>query len=233
MPNNQGNPDAQIASAPDRVAPSLKSSVLETRHSLQPGDWAVDISRPVLLAFHKPYGVLSRFTGDGSPHQTLAGFGFPKGVYPIGRLDAKSEGLLLLSDETELNIRLLHPRRGHRRVYWVQVEGRPTEHAIARLEGGIQIEGYATLPARAWILSSSPNIPPRNPPIRYRKNVPDTWMGLELIEGKNHQVRRMTAAVGHPTLRLVRAQIGGFSLGKLPPGRWREVTRAERAQILE
>lgn len=186
----------------------------------------------MLLAFHKPYGVLSQFTSDGSPHRTLAGFGFPPQVYALGRLDADSEGLLLLSDEAGLNTRLLDPVHAHRRTYWVQVERIPSGESFHRLAQGVEIQGYRTLPSRAWCLSPQPDIAPRDPPIRFRKNVPDCWIALELIEGKNRQVRRMTAAVGHPTLRLIRTQIGSLGLGDLPSGRWRELGIAERSQVL-
>jgi len=185
----------------------------------------------VLLVFHKPYGVLSQFTPDGSRHRPLADFKFPKGVYPLGRLDAESEGLLLLSDETELNARLLHPTRGHHRTYWAQVERVPTREALAQMERGLLIGGHKTLPCRAWLLDPQPEMPPRVPPIRFRKNVPEAWIALELIEGKNHQVRRMTAAIGHPTLRLVRVKIGDFELGSMAPGTWREVSSGERAAV--
>ena len=212
----------------------------------------------VLIAFHKPYGVLSQFTADGSPNRPLAEFGFPQSVYPIGRLDADSEGLLLLSDEPEWNARLLEPRHAHEREYWVQVERIPTTEALAKLASGVTIQGRKTLPCRAWWLAPQPlvssavaaarqndaelsksasgilpkaalpQIPPRNPPIRFRKNVPDCWIGLMLVEGKNRQVRRMTAAIGHPTLRLLRVRIGKLELGNLPPGQWRTLTPAER-----
>lgn len=182
----------------------------------------------MLIAFNKPYGVLSQFTPDGSPNRPLAEFGFPQQVYPIGRLDADSEGLLLLSNEPEWNARLLEPRHAHEREYWAQVERIPTTEALAQLSRGVVIQGRKTLPGRAWLLDPQPQIPPRNPPIRFRKNVPDCWIGLELIEGKNRQVRRMTAAVGHPTLRLVRVRIGRFLLGNLPAGAWQELTKADR-----
>ena len=185
----------------------------------------------MLIAFHKPYGVLSQFTPDGSRHRPLADFDFPKGVYPLGRLDAESEGLLLLSDEAALNARLLHPTRGHYRTYWAQVERVPGREALAQLERGVLIGGRQTLPCRAWLLDPQPEMPPRVPPIRFRKNVPEAWIALELVEGKNHQVRRMTAAVGHPTLRLVRVKIGHFELGALAPGIWRELGAAERAAL--
>ena len=185
----------------------------------------------MLLAFHKPFGVVSQFTPDGSKHRTLADFGFPKGVYPIGRLDAESEGLLLLSDEPELNARLLHPSHAHQREYWAQVERVPSEEALRQLASGFVIGGRKTLPCLAWLLDPQPAIPPRDPPIRLRKNVPDAWIALELIEGKNHQVRRMTAAVGHPTLRLVRVRIGRLELGALASGKWVALGDAARRMV--
>jgi len=204
----------------------------------------------MLIAFHKPFGVVSQFTGDGSANRTLAELGFPGNVYPIGRLDADSEGLLLLSDEPEWNERLLHPRHGHEREYWAQVEHVPTPAALKKLERGISVQGRKTLPCRAWILEPQPEIrwgeatdeparedarptkiPPRNPPIRFRKTVPTCWIGLELIEGKNRQVRRMTAAIGHPTLRLIRVRIGRLKLGTLAAGEWKVLT-IEECQFL-
>jgi len=184
-----------------------------------------------LIAFHKPYGVLSQFSPDGSPNRTLAEFGFPPRVYPLGRLDADSEGLLLLSDEAGLNHRLLDPEAGHQRTYWVQVERIPEDAALRNLENGLWIQGHRTRPARAWRLDPQPEMAPRNPPIRFRKSVPDCWIAIELSEGKNRQVRRMTAAVGHPTLRLVRVRIGDFELGTMPAGQWRELSMVERRQV--
>jgi 23S rRNA pseudouridine2457 synthase len=214
----------------------------------------------MLIAFHKPYGVISQFTPDlprrseaetgtpagGSPNRPLAEFGFPKNVYPIGRLDADSEGLLLLSDEPEWNERLLHPRHAHEREYWAQVERIPDAAALKKLEHGVVVQGRKTLPCRAWLLDPQPEVgalrcdartaqravPTRNPPIRFRKSVPDCWIGLELVEGKNRQVRRMTAAIGHPTLRLLRVRIGNFWLGDLPPGQWRILTAEECKTVL-
>lgn len=185
----------------------------------------------MLIAFHKPYGVLSQFTADGSAHRTLSVFGLPPRVHPIGRLDADSEGLLLLSDEPEWTARLLDPRRGHPRTYWVQVERIPTAASLAQLEVGVVIQARRTRPCRAWRLEPPPPVAPRDPPIRFRKSVPDCWIALELVEGRNRQVRHMTAAVGHPTLRLIRAQIGGFALGDLPVGVWRKLTAEERRLV--
>jgi 23S rRNA pseudouridine2457 synthase len=184
----------------------------------------------MLIAFHKPYGVLSQFTSDGSPNRTLGDFGFPKDVYPIGRLDADSEGLLLLSDEADLNQRLLHPKREHPREYWAQVERIPDSSALRRLERGVEIQGRRTLPCRAWILDPQPDVPPRDPPIRSRKTVPACWIALELLEGKNRQVRRMTAAIGHPTLRLLRVRIGNYRLATLPAGSF-SILRGEARKL--
>ena len=187
----------------------------------------------MLLAFHKPYGVLSQFTPEpGSKWRTLVDFHLPPAVYALGRLDADSEGLLLLSDEPGLNSRLLDPAAAHPREYWVQVERIPSDAALQRLARGVKIGGYATKPCTVRRLEPVPVVPPRDPPVRLRKTVPDCWLALELIEGKNRQVRRMTAAIGHPTLRLVRVRIGQFALGELAPGRWRELTPAERATVL-
>jgi 23S rRNA pseudouridine2457 synthase len=186
----------------------------------------------VLIAFHKPCGVISQFTPDGSPNRTLADFGFPPGVYPIGRLDADSEGLLLLSDEAALNQKLLHPRHGHQRIYWAQIENIPAPEGLQKLQKGLVVQGRKTLPCKAWVLEPQPEVAPRTPPIRQRKNIPTAWIGLELVEGKNRQVRRMTAAIGHPTLRLLRVRIGQFELGGLEPGKWKTLSPAERALVM-
>jgi 23S rRNA pseudouridine2457 synthase len=187
----------------------------------------------LLLALHKPYGVLSQFTPEpGSLWRTLQECGLPAGVYALGRLDADSEGLLLLSDEPGLNSRLLDPVAAHPREYWVQVEGIPNDAALTRLARGVQIGGHRTRPCAARRLEPAPGLPPRDPPIRVRRTVPDCWLALELTEGKNRQVRRMTAAIGHPTLRLVRVRIGRYRLGDLAPGQWRELDAAERAAVL-
>jgi 23S rRNA pseudouridine2457 synthase len=186
----------------------------------------------MILVFHKPYGVLSQFTPDGSPNRTLAEFAFPKGVYPIGRLDADSEGLLLLSDEAGLNTRLLDPERGHPRRYWAQVERIPESASLDRLAAGVTIQDYTTRPCRIWMLDPQPEVPPRDPPIRVRKSVPDCWIALELTEGKNRQVRKMTASIGHPTLRLLRVQVGDLELGEMKAGDWKELAHEERDLIL-
>ena len=187
----------------------------------------------MVIAFHKPYGVLCQSTPDQPGQRTLADFGFPKEVYPVGRLDMDSEGLLLLSDEAGFNNRLLDPKAAHPRAYQTQVEGIPDEAALRKLSrGGLVIQGHRTLPCVARVPDPQPDFPPRDPPVRFRKSIPTTWVELELVEGKNRQVRRMTAAVGFPTLRLVRVAIGGFPLGELAPGVWRELSRQEISLLL-
>ena len=184
----------------------------------------------MLLALNKPYGVLSQFTPDHSGQRTLSEFGLPKNIYPLGRLDRDSEGLLLLSDESVLNTKLLDPKNAHPRTYWAQVEGEVTEDALQQLREGVVIEGKITLPAEAKQIS--PDLPPRNPPIRFRQNIPTSWIELTLREGRNRQVRKMTASVGFPTLRLLRISIGQFQLpADLAPGQWHELTEIERSQI--
>ena len=174
----------------------------------------------MLIAFHKPFGVISQFTSDGSKYRTLAEFGLPARVYPIGRLDADSEGLLLLSDEPHWNARILDHEEGHEREYWVQVEGLPGEEELRQLAAGVVIQRRRTLPCKVQRLDPAPLTWPREPPIRFRKTVPDCWLSLVLMEGKNRQVRRMTAAVGYPTLRLIRVRIGKVPIGELKPGAW-------------
>ncbi len=184
------------------------------------------------LAFFKPFDVLCQFTPEpGSDKGTLAEFGFPREVYPVGRLDADSEGLLLLSDDARLNSRLLDPQNGHSRTYLAQVENVPTAAAIEKLESGVDIKGHWTLPARVSLEKDEPHLPERAKPIRVRKNIPTAWLKVTITEGKNRQVRRMTAAVGHPTLRLVRIAIGTLTLEKLglKPGEWRQLTDQELA----
>src|SRR5688572_17973275 len=194
---------------------------------------ACRFSSVVVLAFNKPYGVLSQFTPEpGSRWRTLAEFQLPRDVYSLGRLDADSEGLLLLTDEPGLNTRLLDPKRAHPREYWAQVEGSPTDAVLARLaRGKIDLGDYLTLPCRARLRDPPSNLRPRDPPIRIRKSIPTAWLSLELTEGKNRQVRRMTAAAGHPTLRLIRVRIGSYSLGDLGPGKWRELNASDRAAV--
>ena len=176
----------------------------------------------MLIAFNKPYGVLCQFTDRGVPARpTLAGFGLPAGVYPAGRLDHDSEGLLLLTDDGALAHRLTDPQHKLPKTYWVQVEGTPRDDQLAALRSGVVLRDGPTRPARARAIPA-PALWPRDPPVRARKTVPDAWLELVLREGRNRQVRRMTAAVGLPTLRLVRVAIGGCKLGDLAPGQWRQ-----------
>lgn len=179
--------------------------------------------------------MLTQFSADGSEKATLAGFGLPSGVYPVGRLDFDSEGLLILSDDARMNAALLKPEEGHTRVYWAQVERVPDAEALARLRAGLVVEGRRTMPADARLLDSEPLLPPRPVPIRERKNIPTAWLELTLTEGKNRQVRKMTAAVGHPTLRLLRVAIGQLDLFdlELEPGEWRELDDDEVDLLFE
>lgn len=174
------------------------------------------------IAFNKPHGVLSHFTGEAG-QRTLARFNLPPGVYAAGRLDADSEGLLLLTDDGPLIHRLLDPRFAHPRTYWAQVERVPDPAAIEALRSGPMLGDGRCLPCAARLLDPPPLVPPRDPPIRFRKSVPAAWLEITLREGRNRQVRRMTAAVGHPTLRLIRVAIGELRLGDLEPGQWRDV----------
>lgn len=194
----------------------------------------------MLIAFNKPYGVLCQFTdaahGQASaaragraeaarsspPRPTLASFGLPPAVYAAGRLDFDSEGLLLLTDDGALAHRLTDPRHKQAKTYWVQVEGAPDAAQLSALCGGITLNDGPTLPAQARRIDI-PALWPRDPPVRFRKTVPDAWLELSIHEGRNRQVRRMTAAVGLPTLRLVRVAVGGHALGELQPGQWQAV----------
>lgn len=174
-----------------------------------------------LLLFNKPCGVLTQFT-DAAGRETLARYFPVAGVYPAGRLDRDSEGLLLLTDDGRLQQRLSDPRYKLAKVYWAQVEGVPDGDALARLRRGVMLDGRRTRPAQARRIDAPP-LWPRDPPIRFRRNIPTSWLELTLTEGRNRQVRRMTAAVGHPTLRLVRWAVGPYTLEGLGPGEWREV----------
>ncbi len=188
----------------------------------------------MVIAFHKPYGVLCQFTPDQPGQRTLAEFAFPAGVYPVGRLDLDSEGLLLLSDEAGFNNRLLDPKTAHPRIYLVQVEGIPTPESVSRLaKGGLSIQGHRTLPCRARLLDTEPDVAPRDPPVRFRQSIPTSWLEMQLTEGKNRQVRRMTAAVGFPTLRLIRRSIGRLDASDIGRGEWRALTPGEIHRIWE
>ena len=178
----------------------------------------------MLILFNKPYGVLCQFTDRSPlPRPTLAGFGLPPGVYPAGRLDFDSEGLLLLTDDGGLAHRLTDPRHREEKTYLVQVEGDPGEEALDALRRGVTLNDGPTRPARARRVEVPDWLWPRDPPVRFRKSVPDSFLELTISEGRNRQVRRMTAAVGHPTLRLLRLRIGSHRLDDLTPGQWRVV----------
>ena len=176
-----------------------------------------------LILFNKPYGVLSQFTSGGAHESdaTLSAFVTEKGVYPAGRLDKDSEGLLLLTNDGRLQARIADPRFKQPKTYLVQVEGEPDEESLVRLRSGVMLDGVPTRPAEATRIDP-PDLWAREPPIRFRKSVPDCWLRLTIREGRNRQVRRMTAAVGHPTLRLVRWSIGEWTVAGLAPGQWRD-----------
>lgn len=183
---------------------------------------------------YKPFGMLSQFSREEESNITLADLDmtFDKDIYPVGRLDKDSEGLLLLTNDKKLTDTLLNPQNKHWRTYWVQVDKIPTEEAIQKLNKGVHIKvkkrSYKTQPAKVKLLEKAPNLPKRNPPIRFRKEIPTAWLEISLIEGKNRQVRRMTASVGFPTLRLVRHQIVNLTIGKMIPG---EIKTLEKAAI--
>jgi 23S rRNA pseudouridine2457 synthase len=178
------------------------------------------------ILFHKPYGVLSQFTPvDGA--RSLAEFNLPPDVYAAGRLDKDSEGLLLLTNDGPLIEKLLDPKNNRPKTYWALVERVPKEESLEKMRQGLFIEDYKTRPCKVKILNPPPLIPPRDPPVRFRKTVEDVWLEIILTEGKNRQVRKMTGAIGHPTLRLIRKKMGHLELGDLSPGEWREITLKE------
>ncbi|MCK8462997.1 rRNA large subunit pseudouridine synthase E [Aliiroseovarius sp. S1339] len=178
------------------------------------------------ILFNKPYNVLSQFTdkgSQGSPRQTLSDFIDAPGVYAAGRLDRDSEGLLVLTDDGKLQARIADPRHKLAKTYWVQVEGVPDDAALQALRGGVTLKDGMTRPATVRRMDEPDALWQRDPPVRFRKSVPDCWIELTIREGKNRQVRRMTAAVGHPTLRLIRYAVGDWSLDGLTTGQWRQV----------
>lgn len=175
-----------------------------------------------IILFNKPYGVISQFSADGR-HATLKDYIPMPGVYPAGRLDTDSEGLLILTDDGALQHRISHPRHKLAKTYWAQVEGMPDDTALNQLSQGIDLGDFLTKPAKAQLIEEPPGLWPRDPPIRLRKNIPTAWVELTIWEGKNRQVRRMTAKIGFPTLRLIRASIGDWTLDGLATGQWREV----------
>ena len=173
-----------------------------------------------ILLFNKPYGVICQFSRDGL-HPTLADYIALPDFYPAGRLDTDSEGLLVLTDDGQLQHRITDPKHKLPKTYWVQVEGIPDEAALEQLCSGVKLSDFTTQPAEARLIDEPASLWPRNPPIRYRKNIPTSWLELTISEGKNRQVRRMTAAVGLPTLRLIRHRIGEWTLSGLEQGKWR------------
>lgn len=186
------------------------------------------------LIAYKPFNVLTQFSGENS-QETLQvlDYDFPKDVYPVGRLDKDSEGLLLLSNDKRLNHRLLDPKFKHEREYWAQVEKIPTAKALEQLSTGLKLKDGMTLPAKAHLLEPEPDVPPRDPPIRYRASIPTAWISLTLTEGRNRQVRRMTAAAGFPTLRLLRWRIENLLLEGLKPAQVRALSMIEQTELLK
>ncbi|WP_017446238.1 pseudouridine synthase [Gayadomonas joobiniege] len=187
-------------------------------------------AQPRLFLFNKPYDVLTQFTDDQN-RATLKDYLKIPNIYPAGRLDKDSEGLLMLTDSGQLQHFLSSPKTKQEKVYWVQVEGQPSQQQLVALRQGIELKDGMTKPAKVKTLAE-PDLWPRNPPVRARKTVPDSWLEIRITEGKNRQVRRMTAAVGLPTLRLIRVQQAGFELSELAPGEWREVPWADVKQVL-
>jgi len=175
-----------------------------------------------LVLFNKPYGVLSQFTPEGK-WRALAEFIPVKGVYVAGRLDADSEGLLILTDDGQLQAKIADPKHKLEKTYWAQVEGVPDEAALDRLRAGIALSDFTAKPAKVRLIAEPPGLWQREPPIRYRAAIPTSWLEIRIAEGKNRQVRRMTAAIGYPTLRLIRAAIGAATLDGLAPGEWRKI----------
>jgi 23S rRNA pseudouridine2457 synthase len=191
----------------------------------------IGLNEQMVILFFKPYGVLSQFS-EGGRWETLAQYGpFPPGVYAAGRLDADSEGLLVLTDENAIKTRLADPRFAHDRTYLVQVERSPSAEALHRLRSGVLLDGQKTRPAKVRLLLRAPELSPRRVPIRFRKNVATAWVELTITEGRNRQVRRMTAAVGHPTLRLLRMRVGTLTLKGLLPAETRVLTQDEVKQL--
>lgn len=178
------------------------------------------------ILFHKPYNVLSQFTPEHGA-RTLAEFGLPKDIYPAGRLDKDSEGLLLLTNDGPLIEKILKPSNEKEKTYWALVEKEPGAEAIKKFENGLMIENYKTMPAKIRVLDPQPQVPDRDPPVRVRKAFKDYWVEITLTEGKNRQVRKMTAAIGHPTIRLIRKKILNCDLENLSPGQWREIDRSD------
>jgi 23S rRNA pseudouridine2457 synthase len=180
-----------------------------------------------IILFNKPYGVITQFSSDGK-HATLKDFIPLPGVYPAGRLDTDSEGLLILTDDGPLQHRISHPRHKLSKTYWAQVEGIPDQAALEQLQHGVDLGDFATRPAQARIIEEPAELWPRTPPVRFRKNIPTAWIELVIQEGKNRQVRRMTAKIGFPTLRLIRWRIGDWAINGLAPGEWRETTLSQQ-----
>lgn len=182
-----------------------------------------------VIIFNKPYGVICQFSPN-PPHPTLKEYIHIAGIYPAGRLDTDSEGLLILTDDGKLQALISEPKHKKFKTYWAQVDGVPNEQQLEQLRSGVDLGGFVSAKAKAKLISEPLNLWDRTPPIRVRKNLPTSWLEISICEGKNRQVRRMTAKVGLPTLRLIRASIGGVKLGDLKPGQWQEISHSEFIQ---
>lgn len=199
---------------------TMKTSSLSTTTSQR-----MTKSNMKYIAFYKPYGVLTQFTGEEGD-RTLSDFNLPKNVYAAGRLDKDSEGLLVLTDDGAFNQKLTNPKSNKEKTYLVQVENIPTEESLQEMRRGLKIQDYTTKPCKARLIDD-PGFEERVPPIRERKSIPTAWLEIIIVEGKNRQVRKMTAKIGHPTLRLIRVAIGKLELGNLKQGEWREVSKSD------
>ncbi|WP_434359697.1 23S rRNA pseudouridine(2457) synthase RluE [Parasalinivibrio latis] len=210
------------ATAPSRPGSKPRHSQSRSRHTGTNQKPRISPEETRVILFNKPFNTLTQFTGEPGD-STLADFIPVKGVYAAGRLDKDSEGLLVLTNDGILQARLTQPRSKAPKIYWVQVEGVPAEESLNKLRNGVELKDGMTLPAGVKVMTE-PDIWPRNPPVRERKSVPTTWLEITLKEGRNRQVRRMTAHIGHPTLRLIRYQLSEWNVSGLAPGEWREVS---------
>ncbi|WP_264875180.1 pseudouridine synthase [Vibrio agarivorans] len=222
MPVRESRPSRRPSSTRNTTRfkrPAMKNSSQRANRGTKPK--SVSAEERKVIIFNKPYDTLSQFT-DGEGRKTLADYIPIKEVYAAGRLDRDSEGLMVLTNDGILQAKLTQPKSKSPKTYWVQVDGAPTDEDLEKLRRGVELKDGMTLPAKVEIMQE-PDLWPRNPPVRFRANIPTTWLAITIIEGKNRQVRRMTANIGFPTLRLIRASMANIALGDLQPGEWREI----------
>lgn len=200
----------------------INGQTSKPRKTAQASKPKISVQDRKVIVFNKPFDTLSQFT-DGDGRKTLADYITVKDVYAAGRLDRDSEGLLVLTNDGILQAKLTQPSSKSPKTYWVQVDGAPSEADLDKLRNGVELKDGMTLPAKVEVMAE-PDVWPRNPPVRFRANIPTTWISITIIEGRNRQVRRMTANIGFPTLRLIRYSIGDIKLGDLQPGQWKEIT---------